>query len=45
MSKTRTKKLRYAFEMRTGFTIMDRDSAMYKKAWRKFKNNWKRGRI
>lgn len=39
MSGKRTKKLRFAFELKTGFTAMDRDGALYKASWREFKKN------
>ena len=42
MSGYRTKKLREAFEFRTGFNIMDREKSSYKKAWRRFKKEVKR---
>lgn len=45
MSKSRTKKLRNAFEEKTGFTALHRDSELYKCEWRKFKKAWKRGQL
>jgi hypothetical protein len=43
MSKSRTKKLRNAFEEKTGFNALHRGSELYKCEWRKFKTKWKRG--
>jgi len=44
MSGSRVKKMRIAFEVTSGFTILERGTSKYKTFWRKFKKNVKEKR-
>lgn len=39
MSGKRSKQVRHAFELINGFTIMDRQTEVYRREWKKFKKN------